>query len=103
MDLGIGFCGLSAYLPCANRLACLPCPNYISTSEDLPLLERQRGNLIELRTLLGPEAPVDRAEELDSAIAALDVRLAAAAEAMAPSRRPATEPSPAPASQHDTL
>jgi integrase len=103
VDLGVGFCGLSAYIPCANRLVCLPCPNYISTSEDLPLLERQRGNLIELRTLLGPEAPVDRAEELDSAIAALDEKLAAAAEAMAPSRRPATEPAPAPASQHDTL
>jgi integrase len=101
VDLGVGFCGLSAYILCANRLACLPCPNYISTSEDLPLLERQRGNLIELRTLLGPAAPADRAEEFDSAVAALDERLAAAAETMAPSRMPATEPAPAPAREHD--
>jgi integrase len=97
VDLGVGFCGLSAYIPCANRLACLPCPNYIGTAEDLPLLERQRGNLIELRSLLGPEAPAERAAELDSAVAALGDKLAAAAEATAPSGSPAGVPAPAPA------
>src|SRR5688500_2895141 len=26
VDFGVGFCGLSVYLPCRNRFACLPCP-----------------------------------------------------------------------------
>lgn len=56
MDLGIGFCGLSAYLPCQNRLACLPCPHFLPTRENLPLYGRQRANLIELR-MLGGRAP----------------------------------------------
>lgn len=91
VDLGVGFCGLSAYLPCDTRLACLPCPNFIPTREDLPLLERQRGNLVELRALLGPEAPQARVEELDAAVAALDERLAArpAPPAAPPSAPPA--------------
>ncbi len=37
VDLGIGWCGLSAFLPCDNRLACLPCPNFIEKREQLPV------------------------------------------------------------------
>ncbi len=76
VDLGIGFCGLSAYLPCANRLACLPCPNWIPDRQDLPLLERQRSNLIELRTLVASDLPSERAEELAGAVEALDQHIA---------------------------
>ena len=51
VDLGIGWCGLSAFLPCGNRLACLPCPNFIEKREQLPVFLEQRQNLIELRML----------------------------------------------------
>lgn len=74
VDLGIGFCGLSAYLPCQNRLSCLPCPHFIATRENLPLYGRQRDNLIELR-VLGEPLPADRKDEIDDAISALDQRI----------------------------
>jgi integrase/recombinase XerD len=74
VDLGIGFCGLSAYLPCQNRLACLPCPHFIATRESLPVYGRQRENLIELR-VLGETLPTDRKDEIDDAVSALDQRI----------------------------
>jgi integrase len=76
VDLGIGFCGLSAYLPCQNRLACLPCPHFIATKENLPLYARQRDNLIELRMLGKESLPADRKQELTEAVDALDRRVA---------------------------
>jgi len=79
VDLGIGFCGLSAYLPCQNRLACLPCPHFISTKENLPLYGRQRENLVELR-MLGEALPTDRKEEIDAAVSALDRRITEVAD-----------------------
>src|SRR5262245_53108159 len=51
VDLGLGWRGLTAYHPCETRLACQCCPNLIPDKESLPLLERQRANLIELRGL----------------------------------------------------
>lgn len=51
VDLGIGWCGLSAYLPCDSRLKCQRCPNFIPDKHRLPLLEEQRQHLIELRGL----------------------------------------------------
>ena len=75
VDLGIGFCGLSAFLPCENRLACLPCPNYIEKREHLPLFEKQRSNLIELRMLGDEVLPGPRKDEIGGAIRALDQRI----------------------------
>jgi integrase len=72
VDLGIGWCGLSAYLPCSNRLACLPCPHFIGDQEHLPLYERRRGHLIELRMLGEGRLTRERKEELDGAARALD-------------------------------
>jgi len=79
VDLGIGFCGLSAYLPCQNRLACLPCPHFIGTKENLPLYGRQRENLVELR-MLGEALPTDRKEEIDAAVSILDQRISEVGE-----------------------
>ncbi len=79
VDLGIGFCGLSAYLPCQNRLACLPCPHFIGTKENLPLYGRQRENLVELR-MLGEALPTDRKEEIDAAVSILDRRITEVAD-----------------------
>jgi integrase len=75
VDLGIGWCGLSAFLPCENRLACLPCVNFIEKREQLPLLQEQRSNLIELRMLGDEVLPADRQEEIKSAVQALDDRI----------------------------
>ena len=61
VDLGIGWCGLSAYLPCESRLKCQRCPNFIPDKQRLPLLEEQRQHLIELRGLDVLPAP-QRAE-----------------------------------------
>ena len=72
VDLGIGWCGLSAYLPCNNRLACLPCPHFIGDQEHLPLYERRRSHLIELRMLGEGRLARERKEELDGAAGALD-------------------------------
>jgi hypothetical protein len=77
VDLGIGWCGLSAFLPCGNRLACLPCPNFIEKREQLPLFQEQRHNLIELRMLGSEQLPPDRKDEITSAVEALDQRIAA--------------------------
>lgn len=76
VDLGIGFCGLSAYLPCQNRLACLPCPQFLPTRDNLPLYGRQRENLVELRMLGDGRLPADRHQEIDDALVALDQRIA---------------------------
>ena|SRR5437588_2683935 len=76
VDLGIGFCGLSAYLPCQNRLACLPCPHFIVTRENLPMYGRQRDNLVELRMLGEGSLPPDRKQELTEAVEVLDDRIA---------------------------
>ena len=86
VDLGIGFCGLSAYLPCDNRLACLPCPHFIATAEHLPLDGRQRDRLIELRLIGEQLLPQDRQRELAEAVEALDHRIMALGEppALAP-------------------
>jgi integrase len=83
VDLGIGFCGLSAYLPCDNRLACLPCPHFVATAEHLPLYGRQRDRLIELRLIGEQLLPQDRQRELHEAVEALDHRIAALGEAPA--------------------
>lgn len=77
VDLGIGYCGLSAYLPCDSRLACLPCPQFVPTPEHLPLYSSQREHLIELRMLGEHRLPADRRQEVDEAVAALDRRVAA--------------------------
>ncbi len=81
VDLGIGWCGLTAYHPCETRLACPRCPNFLPTREDLPLLERQRVHLIELRGLAERTVPPARqpalARELTEAVAALDTHLTA--------------------------
>ena len=65
VDLGIGWCGLTAYHPCETRLACQSCPNLIPDKESLPLLERQRANLIELRGLSNERLLSTRREEVD--------------------------------------
>lgn len=76
VDLGIGWCGLSAYYPCEARLACPGCSNFIPDKESLPLLERQRSNLVELRGLgervLGGARKADLERELNGAINGLD-------------------------------
>ena len=77
VDLGIGWCGLSAFLPCDNRLACLPCPNFTEKRDQLPLFEEQRRNLVELSMLGAGVLPVDRGEEIVGAVAALDRRIVA--------------------------
>src|SRR6266849_4844886 len=77
VDLGIGWCGLSAFLPCGNRLACLPCPNFIEKREQLPVFREQRQNLIELRMLGSEQLPSARKEEIASAVEALDQRIVA--------------------------
>lgn len=76
VDLGIGFCGLSAYLPCQNRLACLPCPHFMPTEENLELYARQRTNLIELRMIGNDVLPTDRKTEVEEGISRLDRRIA---------------------------
>jgi integrase len=83
VDLGIGFCGLSAYLPCDNRLACLSCPHFVATAEHLPLYGRQRDRLIELRLIGEQLLPQDRQRELAEAVEALDHRIMALGEAPA--------------------
>jgi hypothetical protein len=77
VDLGIGWCGLGAFLPRNNRLACLPCPNYIEKREQLPLFHEQRRNLIELRMLGDRSLAADRNEEIAGAVEALDRRIVA--------------------------
>lgn len=76
VDLGIGWCGLGAYYPCEARLACPGCSNFIPDKESLPLLERQRSNLVELRGLgdrvLGGARKADLERELNGAINGLD-------------------------------
>jgi integrase len=80
VDLGIGWCGLTAYHPCETRLACHTCPNFLPDRERLPLLEQQRANLIELRGLV-QRVPgsrrQDAEQELTSAIGGLDGTIAA--------------------------
>lgn len=75
VDLGLGWCGLTAYHPCETRLACHSCPNLIPDKESLPLLARQRANLIELRGLSSALAPTRQREldhELSTAIEGLE-------------------------------
>ncbi len=76
VDLGIGWCGLTAYHPCPTRLACHGCPNFIPDKERLPLLKQQRANLIELRGLGDSRMPQARQpgfrREVDDAVDALD-------------------------------
>jgi hypothetical protein len=79
VDLGIGFCGLSAFLPCENRLACLPCVNFIEKREHLPLFNELRNNLIELQMLGDGVLPIERKNEIDDAVRALDRRIVALA------------------------
>ena len=80
VDLGNGWCGLGAYYYCGARLACLGCSNFIPDRESLPLLERQRANLIELRGLggrvLGGVRKDDLERELNGAIKGLDRNIA---------------------------
>lgn len=79
VDLGIGWCGLTAYHPCETRLACHSCPNFLADRESLPLLKRQRSNLIELRGLTEQKLPTTRQKEaereLTRAISGLDKHL----------------------------
>jgi hypothetical protein len=65
VDLGMGWCGLSVFLPCEARLVCLGCPNFIPDKERLPLLESQRSNLVELRGLSGRVLPTSRQQQVD--------------------------------------
>ena len=74
VDLGIGWCGLSAYLPCESRLKCQRCPNFIPESERLPLLETQRQHLVELKGLR--ELPSARKAELEQAIGTVEGNIA---------------------------
>lgn len=62
-------------MPCDNRLAYVPCVNFIEKPEQLPLLQEQRSNLIELRMLGDEVLPADRQEEIKSAVKALDDRI----------------------------
>lgn len=79
VDLGIGWCGLTAYHPCETRLVCHSCPNFLADRESLPLLERQRANLIELRGLTEQKLPTARQREaereLTRAIGGIDKHL----------------------------
>jgi len=79
VDLGIGWCGLTAYHPCETRLACHSCPNFLADRESLPLLERQRTNLVELRGLTEQKLPTARQREaereLTRAIGGIDKHL----------------------------
>jgi len=79
VDLGIGWCGLTAYHPFETRLACHSCPNFLVDQESFPLLERQRNNLIELRGLTTQKLPVarqkDAERELTRAVNGLDKHL----------------------------
>jgi len=81
VDLGMGWCGLTAYHPCETRLACPRCPNFMPDREHLPLMERQRANLIELRGLGERALPQARqrdfAQEMTEAVDALDGHIAA--------------------------
>lgn len=80
VDLGIGWCGLTAYHPCETRLACHTCPNFLPDKERLPLLERQRQNLVELRGLtkkIPSPRKADAERELDDAIGGLGGNIAA--------------------------
>lgn len=80
VDLGLGWCGLTAYHPCETRLSCQSCPNLIPDKESLPLLEKQRANLVELRGLATEKLPVSRQEEvyreLTTAIDGMDRNIA---------------------------
>jgi integrase len=81
VDLGVGWCGLTAYHPCETRLACHTCPNFLPDRERLPLLEQQRANLIELRGLADRIPGLrrrDAVRELDSAIGGLGSTIVAA-------------------------
>lgn len=80
VDLGVGWCGLTAFYPCETRLACPGCPNFIPDRERLPVLERQRANLIELRGLGQRALPQARQAELAAAVGALDRQIAALGE-----------------------
>jgi hypothetical protein len=77
VDLGVGWCGLTAFYPCETRLACPGCPNFIPDRERLPVLEQQRANLIELRGLGQRALPQARQAELAQAVGALDRHIAA--------------------------
>ena len=70
VDLGIGWCGLSAYLPCDSRLKCQRCPNFIPDKQRLPLLEEQRQHLIELRGL--DILPAPQRAEMKQAVAIVE-------------------------------
>ncbi|MBK7804245.1 MAG: site-specific integrase [Chloracidobacterium sp.] len=80
VDLGLGWCGLTAYHPCETRLSCQSCPNLIPDKQSLPLLERQRANLVELRGLATEKLPSSRKEEvyreLTTAIDGMDRNIA---------------------------
>lgn len=80
VDLGLGWCGLTAFHPCETRLSCQSCPNLIPDKQSLPLLERQRANLIELRGLATEKLPSSRKEEvyreLTTAIDGMDRNIA---------------------------
>lgn len=80
VDLGLGWCGLTAFHPCETRLSCQSCPNLIPDKQSLPLLERQRANLIELRGLATEKLPSARNEEvyreLTTAIGGIDRNIA---------------------------
>lgn len=99
VDLGIGWCGLSAFLPCDNRLACLPCPNYIEKREHLPLFQEQHSHLLELRILGTGMLPADRNDEIASAVEALDGRIVAMGGT--PGQVPAATPRDEPAMDGD--
>ena len=75
VDLGIGWCGLTAFRPCGNRLACLPCPNFIEKHEQLPVFQEQPRNLIELHMLGSQHLPADRKDEITSAVEVFDQRV----------------------------
>ncbi len=70
VDLGVGWCGLTAYLPCDSRLKCQRCPNFIPDKSRLPLLEEQRQHLVELRAMNALPAP--RQAEMERAIAIVE-------------------------------
>lgn len=80
VDLGLGWCGLTAFHPCETRLSCQSCPNLIPDKQSLPLFERQRANLIELRGLATEKLPSARNEEvyreLTTAIGGIDRNIA---------------------------
>lgn len=58
----------------------LPCPNFIPTEQNLPILNRQRDNLIEISVCGERLLPPQRRQEIDDAVRILEERIAYVSE-----------------------